>query len=183
MQSIYIYKGIPQRSIALCTLALVWVRNQTECVVPLRVNSSKGSWDSSVVEHQTRDQKVHCSSQQAKSWQESSFPGSTVCGDPYFGICSTAVYRPDITVMVDWAWNTKLLIYHPSVAALAHKRSWPFCQKCKWQVTAKHTCNLCMWLKWSDTVNCCMVVWCTQHMHWDGSSFMWHQPCNNQIAL
>jgi len=162
MQSIYIYiyKGIPQRSTALCTLALVWVRNQTECIIPLRSKRSKGSWDSSVVEHQTRDQKVHCSSQQAKSWQDCSFPGSTVCADPYFGICSTAVYRPDITVMVDWAWNTKLLTYPPRVTALAHKRSWPFCQKCKWQVTAKHTCNLCMWLgmKWHcELLHGCMV--------------------------
>jgi len=22
-----------------------------------------------------------------------------------------------------------------------------------------------------------MVVWCTQNLHRDGSSFMWHQPC------
>ena len=22
----------------------------------------------------------------------------------------------------------------------------------------------------------CMVVWCTQNLHRDGSSFMWHQP-------
>ena len=28
-----------------------------------------------------------------------------------------------------------------------------------------------------------MVVWCTQNMHSDGSTFMWHQPCNNQVAL
>ena len=25
-----------------------------------------------------------------------------------------------------------------------------------------------------------MVVWCMQNMHWGGSSFMWHQPCNSQ---
>ena len=31
--------------------------------------------------------------------------------------------------------------------------------------------------------NCCMVVWCTQNLRPDGSSFTWHQPCNNQIAL
>jgi len=23
----------------------------------------------------------------------------------------------------------------------------------------------------------CMVVWCTQNLRRDGSSFMWHQPC------
>ena len=23
----------------------------------------------------------------------------------------------------------------------------------------------------------CMVVWCTQDLHRDGCSFMWHQPC------
>ena len=29
---------------------------------------------------------------------------------------------------------------------LAHKRSQSFCQNCRWQVTAKHTCTLPMWL-------------------------------------
>ena len=35
----------------------------------------------------------------------------------------------------------------------------------------------------SDTVNWRMVVWCTQNVPRDGSSFTWRQPCNNQIAL
>ena len=26
-------------------------------------------------------------------------------------------------------------------------------------------------------VTWCIVVWCTQKLRWDGSSFMWHQPC------
>ena len=29
--------------------------------------------------------------------------------------------------------------------------------------------------EWSDAINLCMVVWCTQNLHWDGSSFMWYQ--------
>ena len=37
--------------------------------------------------------------------------------------------------------------------------------------------------KWRDTVSWCMVVWCTQNVRRDCSSFKWHQPCNNQIAL
>ena len=28
-----------------------------------------------------------------------------------------------------------------------------------------------------------MIVWCTQNLPRDGSSFSWHQPCNNQIVL
>ena len=28
-----------------------------------------------------------------------------------------------------------------------------------------------------------MIVWCTQNLRRDGSSFTWHQPCNNQRAL
>ena len=35
--------------------------------------------------------------------------------------------------------------FHPCVTAVAHKRSQSCCQKCRWQVTAKHTCTLCMW--------------------------------------
>ena len=40
--------------------------------------------------------------------------------------------------------------FHPHVTTVAHKRSWSFCQKCRWQVTAKHVCTLRMWLymKW-----------------------------------
>ena len=50
---------------------------------------------------------------------------------------------------------------------VGRKRPRSFCQKCRWQVTAKYACTLRMWL--------CMK-W---HGAWfrDGSSFMWHQPC------
>ena len=53
-----------------------------------------------------------------------SSPGSTFCADSYFGI--------------------------HLVTTEAHKRSQSFCQKCRWQVTAKHTQTLPMWLwmKW-----------------------------------
>ena len=39
---------------------------------------------------------------------------------------------------------------HPRVTAVARKRSQSFCQKCRWQVTAKHAYTLQMWLcmKW-----------------------------------
>ena len=41
-------------------------------------------------------------------------------------------------------------LFHPHVTAAACKRSRSFCQKCRWQVTAKHACILRMWLwiKW-----------------------------------
>ena len=40
--------------------------------------------------------------------------------------------------------------FHPRVTAVAPKRSWSFCQKRRWQVTAKHTYTLPMWfwIKW-----------------------------------
>ena len=40
--------------------------------------------------------------------------------------------------------------FHPRVTTVAHKRSWSFCQKCRWQVTVKHAYTLRMWLcmKW-----------------------------------
>ena len=39
---------------------------------------------------------------------------------------------------------------HPCVTTVARKRSQSFCQKCRWQVTAKHAYTLHMWLcmKW-----------------------------------
>ena len=40
--------------------------------------------------------------------------------------------------------------FHPRVTAVACKRPRSFCQKCRWQVTAKHAYTLRMWLcmKW-----------------------------------
>ena len=45
------------------------------------------------------------------------------------------------------------------VTTVACKRSWSFCQKWRWQVTAKHACAPCMWLcmKWCDMVHGYMV--------------------------
>ena len=41
-------------------------------------------------------------------------------------------------------------LFHPSVTAAALERSWSFCQKWRWQVTAKHAYTLRMWhcMKW-----------------------------------
>ena len=40
--------------------------------------------------------------------------------------------------------------FHPHVTTVAHKRSRSFCQKCRWQVTAKYAYTLLKWLcmKW-----------------------------------
>ena len=42
--------------------------------------------------------------------------------------------------------------FHPRVTTAARKRPQPFCQKRRWQVTAKHAYTLCMWLcmKWHE---------------------------------
>ena len=53
--------------------------------------------------------------------------------------------------MVDFlCWLLFSYPFHPRVTAVARKRSRAFCQKCRWQVTAKHAYTLCMWLcmKW-----------------------------------
>ena len=63
--------------------------------------------------------------------------------------------------------------FHPRVTAEARKRSWSFCQKCRWQVTAKHA-HTVTYVALHE-VTWCMVVWCTQNLRRDGCSFMWHQ--------
>ena len=78
---------------------------------------------------------------------------------------------------------TLILVSVPlRVTSVACKRSRSFCQKCRWQVKAKHTCILHMQLQINDTVNWCMVAWGTQNLHWDSSSFTRHQLHNNQTA-
>ena len=54
---------------------------------------------------------------------EFSYPGPTLCADFYFDICPS-------------------LCYHSS-----SKRSRSFNQKCRWQVTTKQACTLCMYLR------------------------------------
>ena len=44
-----------------------------------------------------------------------------------------------------------------------------------------HVLHICGFA-WGDIVNSCMVVWCTQNVHQNGSSFTWHQSSNNQTA-
>ena len=80
---------------------------------------------------------------------EVSSSGSTFCADFYFGTSST-------------------------FTAVARKRPWPFCQKCGWQVTAKYAYTLRMWLcmKWHGA-----WLYGVHRTCRDGSSFMWHQPC------
>ena len=53
--------------------------------------------------------------------------------------------------------------FHPHVTAVARKRSRSFCQKCRWQVTAKHAHGAQLYLY--DVHRTCAR----------GSSFMWHQ--------
>ena len=62
--------------------------------------------------------------------------------------------------------------FQPSVTAVARKRSRSFCQRCRWQVTAKHACTLRVWLcmKWHDA-----WLYGVHRTRRDGSSFMWHK--------
>ena len=69
---------------------------------------------------------------------------------------------------------------HPRVTAVARKRS-PQNAGGRLQLNA-HTPYLCGF-ELSDTVNWCIVEWCTHNLRRDGGSFTWHQPCNNQIPL
>ena len=80
-------------------------------------------------------------------------------------------------------WFLFRYVFHPRVTAVARKRSRSFCQKCRWQVTAKHTYTLRMWLwmKWHcNLVHGCMVY---TELAPKQQHFTWHQPCNNQRAL
>ena len=66
--------------------------------------------------------------------------------------------------------------FHPHVTAVARKRPPSFRQKCRWQVTAKHAYTLRMWLcmNWHGA-----WLYGVHRTRRDGSSFMWHQPCQH----
>ena len=63
---------------------------------------------------------------------------------------------------------------HFQVTAIARKRPQPCCQKCIWQIKANYACTLRMWLcmKWHGA-----WLYGVHRTRRDGSSFMWHQPC------
>ena len=58
-------------------------------------------------------------------------------------------------------WLLFRYLFHSHVTAVACERPRSFCQKGRWQVTAKCACTLQMWLcmKWHSAC----VVWCTQN--------------------
>ena len=73
--------------------------------------------------------------------------------------------------------------FHHRVTAVARKRPRSFCQKCRWQVTAKHAYTLPMWLwmKWHcNLVHGWMVY---TELAPKRQHFTWYQPCNNHRAL
>ena len=65
-------------------------------------------------------------------------------------------------------------LFHPRVATVARKRLRSFCQKRRWQVTAKHAYTSRIWLcrKWHGA-----WLYGVHRTRRDGSSFLWHQPC------
>ena len=113
------------------------------CQVGDTHNCSLGSGDSSVVQHQTYDWKVVGSS-----------PGRS----------SGIIFFSRVSFLF---WLLFGYPFHPRVTAVARKRSRSFLQKCRWQVTAKHMCRICilMWPQiqcYYELVHSCMVY--TEHM-------------------
>ena len=96
-----------------------WIRRYisvTECIV------YKGAGIAQWLERRTRDWKV---------------AGSNPCwsgGRIFFS-------RVDFL-----CWLLFRYPFHPCVTTVARKKSRSFCQKCRWQVTAKHAYTLRMWL-------------------------------------
>ena len=90
--------------------------------VPLR-QSLGGARIAQWLEHRTRDWKA---------------AGSNPCwngGRIFFS-------RVDFTL----CWLLFRYPFHPRVTTVARKKSRSFCQKCRWQVTAKHAYTLRMWI-------------------------------------
>ena len=58
-------------------------------------------------------------------------------------------------------WLLFRYLFHPHVTAVTRKRSQPFCQKCRRQVTAKHKYTLptWLWMKWHCKLVCGWMVY------------------------
>ena len=143
-------------SYSLVYLHLTWNQFQ-QCSIPHGREARNmpvvctGAGDSSVVRAPDSWSKGHGFESLQERREKFSSPGSTSCG-----------------------WLLFRCPFHPRVTAVARKRPRSFCQKCRWQVTAKHAYTLCMWLcmKWHGAWS-----YGVHRTRRDGSSFMWHQPC------
>ena len=71
--------------------------------------------------------------------------------------------------------------FHPRVTAVARKRSRSSCQKCRWQVTAKHAYTMWLWMKSHCNLVHGWMVYTELAPKWQ--HFTWHQPCHNHRAL
>ena len=70
--------------------------------------------------------------------------------------------------------------FHTRVTAVTHKRFRSFSLKGACGSYRTYTPYICGF-EWSDMVDWCIVVWCTENLRRDGSCFTWHQLCNNQM--
>ena len=78
-------------------------------------------------------------------------------------------------------WLLFRYLFHSRVTAVARKRSQSFCQSAGGRLQLSMHAPYLRGFEWSNAVNLCVVVWCTQNLCQDGSSLTWHQPCNNHI--
>ena len=85
-----------------------------------------GVWIDQWLEHQTRDQKVVGSSPDRS--------GRIIVFSRVNFLCWLLFQYP----------------FHPCVTAVAHKISQSFCQKCRRQVTDKHTCTTHNYVAWYE---------------------------------
>ena len=129
------------------TITQCWHRNERAASTPYthhfqNIQQKRGAGTAQWLERWTHDQKLTglnpCRSGGRIFFSRVNFP----CGLSF-------------QYLLPWynrnGWlGVKHQLTYPHVTAVAHKRSWSFCQKCRWQVTAKHACTLRMWLcmKW-----------------------------------
>ena len=106
------------------------------CLAAVFSNGLLGEWGSSVVRVPDYDQMV---------------AGSNPCRS------SGSIFFSRVTFL---CWLISVSVPPTCVTAVACKRPRWFCQKCRWQVTAKHACTLRMWLcmkrhsAWLAAVSC-----------------------------
>ena len=120
---IYIYIepcfGIGHNLSLICLMTSEDIKHQLIIII---ISTRMGAGIAQWLEHRTRDWKV---------------AGSNPCwngGRIFFS-------RVDFL-----CWLLFRYPFHPRVTTVARKKSRSFCQKCRWQVTAKHAYTLRMWI-------------------------------------
>ena len=118
-----------------------------------------GSGNGSVVERRTRDPTVH-------GWEFRQEQRENFLLQGHLSVLTLFSVSVPPPCYRSSTWKIAVILPKVQVAGYSYTR-----------MHHTHVAN-----NYSDSVNWCLILWCTQNLRRDARSFRWHQKCKNQRA-